>query len=128
MHLPVTLVTACVAGLILIWLSARVIGSRVQGDVLIGNGDSEDLLYKVRTHGNFSEYTPLFLIMLGVVEGAGGHNAALMAVAALFLTARILHVFGMGANANLKLRQFGMVGTFISIAIVSLYGLYLGLT
>jgi len=128
MHLPVTLVTACVAGLILIWLSVRVIGSRVEGEVLIGNGDSDDLLYKVRTHGNFSEYAPLFLIILGAVEAAGGHSTALMAVAALFIVARFFHVFGMGPNANLKLRQIGMVGTFLSIAIVSLYGLYMGLT
>lgn len=127
MHLPITLVTACVTGLILIWLSVRVIGSRVTGDVLIGTGESDDLLFKVRSHGNFTEYTPLFLIILGAVEIAGGNATALMALAALFLVARILHVFGMGPNANLTLRQIGMVGTFTSIAAVSLYGLYIGL-
>ena len=61
MHLPITLVTACVAALILIWLSFRVIGQRVKGEVLIGNGESEDLLFKVRTHGNFTEYVPCLL-------------------------------------------------------------------
>jgi len=128
MHLPITLVTACVAGLILIWLSVRVVGARVKDDVLIGEGESKDLLFKIRTHGNFSEYAPLFLIILGVVEGAGGHATALMALAALFLVARVLHVFGMSANANLTFRQLGMVGTYVSIAVISLYGLYLGLT
>ncbi len=128
MHLPITLVTACVAGLILIWLSVRVIGSRVQNDMLIGTGESEELLYKVRTHGNFSEYAPLFLIILGAVEGAGGHTTVLMALSVLFIVARVFHVFGMGTNANLKLRQIGVVGTFLSITVVSLYGLYMGLT
>jgi len=127
MSLPITLATACVLGLMLIWLSARVIGSRVKGEVLIGNGDSEDLLFKIRTQGNFSEYTPLFLIILGLVENAGGHAIALMSFAGVFVVARILHVLGMGAQANLSLRQFGMMGTFLCIACVSLYGLYLGL-
>jgi len=127
MHLPITLVTAATAALILIWLSVRVVSSRVSGEVLIGDGGKEDLLYKIRTHANFSEYAPLFLIVLGLVEGAGGNSTALMVLAAVFLAARISHVFGMGAQANLKLRQIGMVGTYVTIAAVSLYGLYLGL-
>lgn len=127
MTLPITLVTACVAGLMLIWLSVRVIGARFKGEVLIGDGGSDDLLFKVRTQANFSEYAPLFLIMLGVVENAGGNPTALMVFAGLFLVARIFHVLGMGREANLTFRQAGMVGTFTSIACVSVYGLYLGL-
>lgn len=127
MHLPITLVTACAAGLMLIWLSVRVISSRVKGEVLIGDGESQDLLFKIRTQGNFSEYVPLFLIILGLIEAAGGNSSVLMPLAGLFIVARILHVFGMGAEANLKLRQLGMVGTFFCIATISLYGLYMGL-
>ena len=128
MNLPITLVTACVAGLMLIWLSVRVIGLRFKGEVVIGDGDSQDLLFRIRTHGNFSEYVPLFLIVLGLVENAGGHATVLMIVAAVFMVARVLHVLGMGPSANLAPRQLGMVGTFISIAILSCYGLYLGLS
>ena len=127
MHLPITLVTACVAALILIWLSFRVIGQRVKGEVLIGTGESEDLLFKVRTHGNFTEYVPLFLVLLGLVEGASGNATVLMAVAGIFIAARLLHILGMGSEANLTFRQLGMVGTFLCIATLSLYGLYLGL-
>ena len=50
-----------------------------------------------------------------------------MAFAGLFIVARVLHVLGMGGQANLMFRQLGMVGTFLSIAVMSLYGLYLGL-
>ena len=128
MSLPITLVTACTAALILIWLSVRVIRSRISGDVLIGDGGSEDLVFAIRSQGNFTEYAPLFLIVLGLVEGFGGNKTALMAVAGLFLVARVLHVLGMGREANLTFRQLGMVGTFLSIAGISLYGLYLGAT
>ena len=127
MNLPITLVTACVAGLMLIWLSVRVIQSRLKDEVLIGEGNSEELLFKIRTQANFSEYVPLFLIILGLVESAGGHATALMVFAGVFIAARVLHVFGMGAQANLTFRQLGMVGTFLCMAVMSLYGIYLGL-
>ena len=128
MNLPITLVTACVAGLMLIWLSVRVIQSRLKDEVLIGEGNSEELLFKIRTQANFSEYVPLFLIILGLVESAGGHATALMVLAGVFIAARVLHVFGMGAQANLTFRQLGMVGTFLCMAVMSLYGIYLGLS
>ncbi len=127
MNLPVTLVTACVAGLMLIWLSVRVIRLRVKGEVLIGDGNSDELLFRIRTQANFSEYVPLFLILLGLVENAGGLTNVLMVLAGLFIVARVLHVLGMGADANLTFRQLGMVGTFLGISTLSVYGLYLGL-
>jgi len=126
MHLPITLLTASIAGLMLIGLSVRVIGSRVTGEVLIGDGSQEDLLYKIRTHANFIEYVPLFLILLGLVESAGGNTTVLMIIALVFIVARALHVLGMGSQANLTFRQLGMVGTFLSIATMSFYGIYLG--
>lgn len=127
-NLPITLVTACVAGLMLIWLSVRVISVRFKGEVVIGDGDSEDLLFKIRTHANFSEYVPLFLIILGLVEGAGGGSTLLMILAGVFIVARVCHVLGMGSEANLTFRQLGIVGTFLCIACTSLYGLYMALS
>ena len=127
-QLPVTLISACVLALILLWLSVRVIGARVSNDILIGDGGAPDALYKIRTHGNFTEYTPLFLILLGLLELNGGQGTLLLGVAALFILGRVLHVFGMGADANLKFRQAGMASTFLSLIFLSLYGLYLGLS
>lgn len=127
LQLPITLITASVLTLMLIWLSVRVIGGRVKGDVLIGDGNGQDLLFRIRSQGNFAEYAPLFVIVLGLVEFSGGHRLALMTVAAVFIVARFLHVFGMGPDAKLVLRQAGMLGTFFCLLAVSLYGLYLGL-
>ena len=126
--LPVTLVTACVLGLMFIWLSARVINGRVQGQVLIGDAGNTALLFRIRTHANFTEYTPIFLIVLGLVEAHGGNRIALIVIAALFVLARLLHVPGMGEDANLRLRQAGIVGSFTCLAAASLYGIYLALT
>ena len=126
-ELPITLATASVCGLMFIWLSARGIGARVKNEALIGDAGHTDLLFAIRTHGNFTEYVPIFLIIIGLLELAGAHPTALIALAALFIVARILHVLGMGENANLKPRQFGIVGSFTAIGTASLYGLYLAI-
>ena len=126
-ELPITLTTACVLGLMFVWLSARVIGGRVQGDVIIGDAGNVSLTYRIRTHANFSEYVPIFLIILGLTELSGGNTTVLTVLAVLFVAARLLHVPGMGENANLRLRQAGMIGTFIALIVASCYGLYLAI-
>lgn len=125
--LPITLATASIVGLMLIWLSARVVASRVKNEALIGDQDNKELLFAIRTHANFIEYAPIFIILLGLLEYSGGNRTALMILAGLFLIARPLHVLGMGPDANLKLRQIGVVLTFTVITVASIYGLYISL-
>ena len=58
----------------------------------------------------------------------GGNTIALIVIAAVFVIARILHVPGMsGPDANLKLRQAGIIGSFTALVAASLYGFYLAL-
>lgn len=123
--MTVTLTTASLLGLIFIWLSVRVIGLRVKNDALIGDVGNSELQFAIRTHGNFTEFAPLFLIILGGLELSGGSQTALVAIAVLFVIARLLHIPGMGPGANLKLRQAGIAGSFLSIGAASLYGLFL---
>ena len=125
--LPITLVTASLLGLMFVWLSARVIGGRLQNQVNIGDNGNTDLQYRIRAQGNFTEYVPIFLIILGLLELMGAQQTAVIALAALFVISRLLHVPGMGEQANLKFRQAGIVGSFTSIGAASLYGLYVGL-
>lgn len=123
--LPISLITASVLGLMLVWLSARAIAARVKGNALIGDQGDTNLLFAIRTHGNFTEYAPLFLILLGLLELTLANQTLLIGLSAVFILSRLLHVFGMGAEANLKLRQAGMVGTFTCLVVASLYGVYI---
>ncbi len=122
--LPITLATASTLGIMLIWLSARVIASRVKNQALIGDQGNEELLFAIRTQANFSEYTPLFLILLGLLEFHHANPTALKVFAGLFIVSRLAHVLGMGVGANLRLRQLGMVGTFTVLLAASIHGLY----
>ncbi len=125
--LPITLATASILGLMLIWLAARAIGARVKSETVIGDQGSIELLFAVRTHANFTEYAPMFLILLGLLEFSAANRTVLMILAGLFIVARPLHVLGMAENANLRFRQIGVLLSFTAIIAASVYGLYLSL-
>ncbi|MEM9620364.1 MAG: MAPEG family protein [Pseudomonadota bacterium] len=125
--LPITLISASILGLMFVWLSARVIALRVSNQVGIGDEGHNDLLYRIRTHANFTEYVPIFLILLALLEFMGGAQTILGILAAVFIGARLLHVPGMGENANIMFRQAGIIGSFTCIVGASLYGLYIAL-
>jgi len=123
--LPVTLTTASILGIMFVWLSVRVIASRLKNQALIGDEGNTELLFAIRTHGNFCEYVPIFLILLGLLEFMLADPRLLTGLAALFVIARLLHVPGMGPAANLKLRQAGIAGSFTAIVLASLYGVFI---
>jgi uncharacterized membrane protein YecN with MAPEG domain len=93
--------------------------------VLIGDGGDEALGARMRAHSNFTEYMPLFLILLALVELARGSEAWLWGVAILFVIGRILHPFGMDRTTTNPLRTGGMALTLLSLLILALYALYI---
>jgi uncharacterized membrane protein YecN with MAPEG domain len=54
--------------LIFIGLSFNAAYTRRKSGLAIGEGKNEKLLRAVRAHGNFSEFTPMFLISLVIVD------------------------------------------------------------
>lgn len=124
--LPVTLTSAGAAALINLWLAIRVIQLRFADKVLVGDGGSPRLLARMRAQMNFVEYTPIVLILIGLIELAKGTQFLLWIVAALFLVGRVLHVFGM--DGWLLGRQIATVITFTTLAVLGLYAAWLGYT
>jgi uncharacterized membrane protein YecN with MAPEG domain len=123
--LPITLTIAGAAALLNFWLSARVSQLRARHKVSIGDGGNEQVATRMRAHANFVEYTPFFLILLGLIELARGSQTWLWAAAIIFILARLAHAFGMDRPAPNALRIGGMVLTYLPLIALAGYALAL---
>lgn len=125
MSLPVTTVFTVLFALIAIGLSLQVTLRRVViGNVAVGDGKDATLELRRETFRNFAEYVPLGLILLAVYENTFGYVTSTLVFAVMFLTARLLHIFGFQFMQSPKYFAPAMViqHTFFSAA--SIFVLY----
>jgi uncharacterized membrane protein YecN with MAPEG domain len=115
MILPITLTIAGAAALLHIWLASRVSRLRRQFSVSVGDGGNEPLLRRIRAHANYAENMPIFVILLALLELAGGDRRILWGLGIAFILARILHAFGMDQPSPSRLRLVGMVASTLLI-------------
>lgn len=126
MVLPVTLVIAAAIGLINVWLALRVGQGRVSGKVMLGDGGEEAMTAKIRAHGNLTEYAPMVLILMALIELARGPSLWLWIVGAGFVVVRLAHAFGIGRPAPSRLRMIGALGTWLAIVVLAVWALAIG--
>lgn len=125
MILPITTMLAGALGLILVWLTIKTISLRVKTDTSLGDGGHSALQTAIRSHGNFIEYTPLALIIIGLLEFQNAPDLLVMALAGVLVVARLLHPLGLQAKAPNAARVAGTLGTLAVLVIGSLYALYM---
>lgn len=111
-------------GLIYAGLTAWVIGGRLTGNVLFGDGGQDGLQRRIRSHANFGEFVPLTLLLIALYEAGGGSHAWVQCLLIVLVIARILHPIGMFAAANTP-RQFacrggGILATLAVMTITSI--------
>ena len=123
MMLPITLTIAGAAALLNVWLGLRVSRLRRQYNVSIGHGGKSALATRTRSHSNFIEYTPFFLILLGLVEMARGSELWLWGAAILFILARLLHPFGMDKPERVWMRTVGVAVTWTVLLGLAAYAI-----
>ena len=122
--LPVTLTAAGAAALLNFWLGARIVKMRVAGKIVLGEGPRGELTTRMRSHLNFTEYAPLTLILVALIELATGSTIWLWGLTAAFLLGRVLHAIGM--VGPMWARQAGMLLTFLPMLALAGYAIYLG--
>jgi uncharacterized membrane protein YecN with MAPEG domain len=124
MHaLPITAITAGILGLLYLVLSVQVIRARGAtktslgdgsgGMIAVGQEHTVPLLVACRSHGNFAEYVPFCLILIGLVELNGTRPWVVQTLAALLVIARIIHPIGMGRKIPNPFRAGGIGLTFL---------------
>ncbi|MCH8543043.1 MAG: MAPEG family protein [Alcanivorax sp.] len=107
--LPVTALYTGLFLLLMTVLAANVVRQRLGGKVSLGDGGNRTLTQAIRAHGNATEYVPLVLIGLAVLELTGTSGAALHLYGGLFFLGRLLHAAGMTRPSDVnKARQAGI--------------------
>lgn len=127
--LPITLTIAGAAALLNVWLAVRIGRLRMTRKVSIGDGGDPALLARMRAQANFVEYAPFVLILLGLIERAGGTQTWLWIAGALFILARIAHALGMDRPSPNPLRAAGFAVSTLVLLVLAFDALalpYLG--
>ncbi len=130
MELPLTTLSACALGLLLVVLSLRVIGTRRGAKVSLGSGDNDILERRIRAQGNLAEYGPMGLILIGLAELQQTNEFLLGTAAAAFVMGRLLHGYALGFKEQaIRPRITGMMLTLfglLAIIGINLWQLIIG--
>ena len=109
MPLVITPFYAGLLALFYIYLTVQVVKQRRTQRVGIGAGKNRLMERAMRVHGNFSEYTPLTLLLITFGEFQGAPGWAIHGLALVFIAGRVMHSRGLGQEPdNMKLRVWGM--------------------
>jgi hypothetical protein len=111
-----TMIYAGALGLVLVFLSGRVIGRRREHRVAIGDGGDAELARRVRAHANFIEYVPLALILMLLIEIAGIGAWLVHGLGVSLVAGRLVHAWSMTAS-SIAARTVGMSLTLLVIAV-----------
>lgn len=129
MELTAPLITTLYAGLnglVALWLAINVTRNRAKREIDMGDGGDADMQRVVRVHGNNSEYTPLVLILLALIEIVGAPALTIHVLGGGLLAARVFHAQGLYSKAGLTPgRLVGQSVTWLVVALASIYAIYL---
>jgi uncharacterized membrane protein YecN with MAPEG domain len=128
-HIAITGLYASLLTLLYFVLSIRIIKLRWRDKVPLGIGESKDLHKAVRIHANFSEYTPLVLVLMLIMEITGASTLMLHSIGGGFFIGRVLHAIGITKTAKTSWMRFvGMLSTFLVMLIAAGYllGYFIG--
>lgn len=96
-------------------LTIYVIRGRFTYRVSLGDGGHPDMEKRIRAHGNFSEFAPLGLILLFLVDYAQYSSFIVHAIGILLVLGRMLHAWGILCGT--QGRQAGMAMTLVTLII-----------
>jgi uncharacterized membrane protein YecN with MAPEG domain len=118
----ITPIYAAVLSLLIVWLSLNVVKLRRSGRVVLGDGGNPDLQVAIRAQGNATEYIPISLTLLLLLELSKGNALMLHIGGIALLIGRSLHAYGL-TTGNLTLRVSGMAFTFGNIIYLAIANL-----
>ena len=121
MSFQITAVYAALLAVLLVVLSVRVVGvRRAKKGVSLGDGDDADLRGRIRAHANFTEYTPMALLLMAMAEALGAAGLIVHALGLALTAGRIAHAVAISpVRLDLLLRTIGMSLTFAVLIVAA---------
>lgn len=119
----VTLLVAAALALMNLWLALRIVRLRFSKHVSFGHGGDALFEQRVRAHGNLTEYAPIALILMALIEMHGASPTGLWALGTLLVVGRLLHPFGLERPAPNAFRALGMMFTWGVILLLAIWAL-----
>ncbi len=125
-YLPITSMIAASLAVIMFTLTSMVSIGRInlgkaEGDTAkypIHDGNDENLKRRISAFSNFSEYAPMCLVMIALIEINGATSTLILSLGVAFVSGRILHVIGMLTNPHFPLpRIIGMLATYAALLV-----------
>ena len=122
---PISAAYAGVLALVLIALSWRVVIMRRRFKVGMGDEGHEPLGCAIRSHANFTEYVPICLILIVLLELNGATETVLHVLGSTLVVARVIHAWGLGKNKGLSFgRYYGTAATWGVLLVGAVLNLY----
>jgi uncharacterized protein len=112
-----TLLFAGLCALLQTALTALVIRQRTQARVSLLDGGDQQLLQRIRAHGNFVETAPMALLLMALLEMNGLAASWLWGFGGLLVAGRVLHAYGLLSGKAHWARLAGMIMTLFVISI-----------
>lgn len=110
-----------VFALLFVVLSVNVIRTRRREKVGLGSGGNVAVERAMRVHANFSEYVPITLLLLLILEQSGGNSLLLHGLFVVLLAGRVIHAWGVSQQKeNFTFRVSGMILTLTVIVTASI--------
>ena len=130
-------------GLLLALLSARVMLWRFMTGVVVGDEGDAEKTAMIRAHGNFIEYVPLTILLIGLAEYLAIGSKSFLSIKTgqtwppllihglgiTLVLGRVLHAAGMWKNPGISMgRRVGTAMTMIALCGAAILTTYLGFT
>ena len=106
--------------ILLIVLSARVVGQRRHHKVGLGDGGVPTLARAIRAFGNATEYIPCGRVGLAVLAMTGAAPLVVHTAGVLLFAGRVVHAVGVSRSGGASLaRVAGMIMTWLAYIVIA---------
>ncbi len=126
MTFSVTIVFIAILALIQFPMTVAVGAYRTKTDIRFLNGGDDEMVRRVRAHGNFIETVPMALLAMAAAGYAGTHALLLWLGGGLLLTGRLVHYITIRRSGWGPGRSAGMAMTFLPMSGFAILALLAG--